>query len=145
MTASKPGWTPLGRLLSWLPLPPYLLEEQMLTSARDELRGVGFEVAEVDASEARDERDLLTLVGGALNFPDYFSPNWDAFDDCVGDMMREGAAPTALLISGADRLLATSPYEFVRTVHLLYTVVEAIERDAGVFRLEVLLLGRWGQ
>jgi RNAse (barnase) inhibitor barstar len=144
MTTPGPGWLPLRRLLSWLPLPPYLLDEQVLASARDELRAVGFEIAEVDASEVRDERDLLTLIGAVLNFPDYYRPNWDALDDCIGDLMREGAPPTAVLVTGAEHLLTASPYDFVRAVHMLYTVVEAIERDAGAFRLEVLFLGRWG-
>ena len=143
MTRPNSGWTPLRTMLERLPLTPYLVNQQMLAQARSELRSVGFEIAEVDASTARDERDLLESLGGVLGFPDYFRPNWDAFDDCLGDMMREEAAPTALLVVGADALLATNPHDFARTVHLLCSVVEAIERDSGAFRLEVLFLGRW--
>jgi hypothetical protein len=143
MTTQKPNWTPLRSLLPWLPLPPYLLDQQVLAQVRADLRAAGFEIAEADASGVRDERDLLAVIGSALNFPEYYRPNWDAFDDCVGDMMREQAAPTALLVTGTDSLLASSPYDFARAVHLLCSVTEAVERDSGVFRLEVLFLGRW--
>ena len=143
MTTRMPGWTPLRSLVPWLPLPPYLFDEEQLPNIRHELREVGFEVAEVDASSIRNERDLLAALGSALNFPDYYRPNWDAFDDCVGDLMRDESAPVALVVVGAHALLAASPYDFVRALHLLYTVVEAVERDAGAFRLEVLLPGDW--
>ena len=143
MTIRNPGFTPLEQLLPYLPLVPYLLGNQHLDQVRREIRGVGFEVAEVDASGVRDERDLMTILGSALNFPDYYRPNWDAFDDCIGDMMREDSAPIALLVIDADRLLAESPYDFVRGVHMLYRVVDSVAHDPGRFRLEVLFFGQW--
>jgi RNAse (barnase) inhibitor barstar len=108
-----------------------------------ELRSAGFEIGEADASTVQDERGLLLLLGAALGFPDYYRPNWDAFDDCVGDLMRESAAPTALLITSADHLLAANVHAFVRVVHLLTSVVETTERDGGHFRLEVFFIGEW--
>ncbi len=143
MTTRMPGWTPLRSLVPWLPLPPYLFDEEQLPKLRHELRAAGFEVAEVDARSINNERELLAALGSALNFPDYYRPNWDAFDDCIGDLMRDESAAVALVVVGAPTLLAASPYEFVRALHLLNVVVEAIERDAGAFRLEVLLPGNW--
>lgn len=143
MMVASPGWTPLRSLMPWLPLPPYLVDRDQLQQARDELRNAGFELAEVDCSGTDSDRGLLEVIGAALNFPDYYRPNWDAFDDCVGDLMREEATPTALLLADADQVLRSSPYDFVRATHLLSSVVEAVERDHGKFRLEVLLLGSW--
>lgn len=140
---ASPGWTPLMSLLPWLPLPPYLVDGGHLQQARDELRKAGFGLAEVDSSDTDSERGLLEHIGGVLNFPDYYRPNWDAFEDCVGDLMREESTSTALLLANADQFLRTNPYDFVRSMHLLYSVVEVVARDRGEFRLEVLVFGSW--
>lgn len=92
---------------------------------------------------ATGERNLLELLGATLNFPGYYRPNWDAFDDCVGDMMREDAFPTAVLLSNADEFLRARPQDFVRAIHLLYTASEAVELNHGIFRLEFVLFGSW--
>lgn len=137
------GWAPIRQALPWLPLPPYMVDLADAARLRSELRAAGFEVAQADASVATNERDLLLVIGGALGFPEYYRPNWDAFDDCVGDLMREPAPSTALLVEGADRLLRTSPQVFVRSAVLLSEVVGAIERERGEFRLETFFVGSW--
>jgi hypothetical protein len=130
-------------LLPWLPQPPYLIEQGEGFRLRADVRAAGFEVAQADASEARSERDLLEAIGGGLGFPDYFRPNWDAFDDCLGDLMREPAPPTVILIEESDHLLRVDPHAFVRAAHLLSDVVTVVERERGDFRLEVFFLGTW--
>lgn len=124
-------------------MPPYLVGTEDAERLRSELRAVGFELAEADSSAAGTERDLLLSIGGALGFPEYYRPNWDAFDDCLGDLMREPAAPTALLVAGADRLLNADVHAFVRSVLLLSEAVGAVERERGDFRLEVFFVGSW--
>ncbi len=137
------SWTPIRQLLPWLPLPPYMVDSADLARLRSELHTAGFELAEADAPIVGFERDLLQVIGGALAFPEYFRPNWDAFDDCVGDLVRQSAPPTALLIEGADRFLKASPHAFLRSAHLLIEVVSAVERERGEFRLEVFFVGSW--
>lgn len=46
---------------------------------------------------------LLSALGWALEFPDYYGANWDALEECLNDMSwREGAI--ALRIEHADAL-----------------------------------------
>lgn len=138
-----PGWVPARRLLPWLPQSPYLVDHRETERLRSEARSVGFEIGYADLSEVKSERELLQALGAALGFPDYYHPNWDAFDDCVGDLSRASAAPIALLAEHADHLLTADVHAFVRSVHLLASVVETLEQGGGAFRLEVFFLGAW--
>ena len=51
----------------------YELEEKQLTW---ELRG----------NKMKDENSLYEEIIPALQFPSYFGRNWDAFDECIGDL-----------------------------------------------------------
>jgi hypothetical protein len=82
-------WVAVRELLPWLPPPPYLVPTLELHRLRSDLRAHGFNVFEADAGKCSDERGLLTALGDALPFPDYYGRNWAASDDCVGDMLRE--------------------------------------------------------
>jgi len=48
----------------------------------DATRGSGLDVVVVEASE----RDLFASLAGALAFPSWFGSNWDALQDCLGDL-----------------------------------------------------------
>lgn len=130
-------WIPLRSIAPWLPQQPYLVDPSDLTRLRSVLRAAGFALAETDVDGAADERAFLGLLGGALGFPDYYRPNWDGFDDCVGDLMRDSAEPIAVLIENSDEMLRANQHAFVRSVHLLQDVVESVSQDHGCFRLEV--------
>jgi RNAse (barnase) inhibitor barstar len=46
---------------------------------------------------------LLSAIGWALEFPEYYGANWDALEECLSDMTwREG--PIALHLQHADAL-----------------------------------------
>lgn len=136
------SWIAVRELIPWLPPPPYLLAPRDLPRLRSELREHGFKVFEADANACRDERSLLTALGDALPFPDYYGANWAAFDDCVGDMLRENAGPTAVVVVGVDALLTSDVHAFVRSVHLLSDVVTDVERAASDgFQFEIFFVG----
>jgi hypothetical protein len=135
-------WKPVRDIAPWLPQPPYLVEKQDLSRLRSALRDLGFKVFEADADRCTDERSLLAALGSALPFPDYYGANWAAFDDCIGDMLREEMGATAVIVVGADSLLKASLHAFVRAVHLLSDVVLDVERaGSGGFQLEIFFVG----
>ncbi len=37
-------------------------------------------------SNINSKKDLLKVLGGLLNFPDYYGVNWDAFEECIRDL-----------------------------------------------------------
>ena len=64
----------------------------------------------LDGRGLADKHSLLSALGRALDFPDYYGENWDALEECLADLSwREG--PVCLVIQHADaipaQLLAT--------------------------------------
>ena len=55
---------------------------------------------------------MLFRSGRALGFPDWFGANWDAWDDTLGDFVRESRDSTVVLVEHSERLLAVSPAFF---------------------------------
>jgi RNAse (barnase) inhibitor barstar len=61
-------------------------------------------VARVDGSACRTRLDLLTEWSRALDVPDYFGRNWDAFADVLSERLERG--PLAVAVDNAVQLLA---------------------------------------
>lgn len=73
---------------------------------------------DIDGSHCHTRQDLFAEWANRLGFPDYFSPNWDAFHDCLRDAVsstgvrvagQEPPAPHTLIIREAGDLLADEP------------------------------------
>lgn len=135
------SWVSLRDLHSALTAPPYFVSPHEVVDLKSALCAAGFNVFDADVASRTDERGLLTALGDALGFPDYYAPNWDAFDDCVGDMLREDAGRVVVMIIGIDTLLKHDTHAFVRSVHLLLDAVADVERAAGAFQLEFVFVG----
>jgi hypothetical protein len=58
------------------------------------LKGAKFDVGDVDLEAG----DALKAIAAALRFPDWFGGNWDALEDCLGDLSwRKGEGHVLLL------------------------------------------------
>jgi hypothetical protein len=135
------SWISLSSLHPVLTLPPYFVGPHDVADLRSALRDAGFNVFDADVASFTDERGLLTALGDALGFPEYYAPNWDAFDDCVGDLLREDAGRVAVMVIGIDTLLKHDTHAFARSVHFLLDAVADVERAAGAFQLEFIFAG----
>jgi hypothetical protein len=75
----------------------------------------GYQVTRVDASSWDGERDFHVDIASALNFPDYYGHNLNAFVDCMRDVVAQhyGWAPDtaglAVVFTGYDAFAAQSP------------------------------------
>jgi len=49
--------------------------------------GPGVWRADLDGRSARTARQFLLSVGAVLGFPEDYGRNWDAFDECFGDLL----------------------------------------------------------
>ena len=64
--------------------------------------------------------DLYDEFAAALQFPEYFGENWDAFDECLADLEWLPAPAYVLLISNAVEVLSGEPEkQFATFVRIL--------------------------
>jgi hypothetical protein len=64
----------------------------------DALRGSSLALTKIDLSKG----EVLAAFARALEFPDWFGRNWDALEDCLGDLSWRKADGHVLLIAGFE-------------------------------------------
>ncbi|WP_042390636.1 barstar family protein [Streptacidiphilus melanogenes] len=110
--------------------------------AADRLRRAGFAVVVLDASGWTTDDAFHTDVAAALDFPDYYGANLDAFNDCLGDVMGgaygvpQDAPGVALAFTHYDVFAAACP----REAHVVLDIVADHARRAAVFGGRLLCL-----
>lgn len=82
----------------------------------------------------------------ALQFPYYFGQNWDAFEECLGDLSWIPADARLLCITNADRVLTSSESEFRTFCSVLANVnnelhpsTDLVDRAKSIGRVCLLL------
>lgn len=78
----------------------------------DAVRGSELDVARIDLSPVSDKEQLLGQLASALEFPHWFGRNWDALEDCLGDLAWRGGDGHLLLIEGFEGVRARRPDDF---------------------------------
>lgn len=68
----------------------------------DVLRGSGVRLAQVALRDGAGKDEILAQIARELSFPDWFGGNWDALEDCLGDLSWSDAAGHVLVIEGAQ-------------------------------------------
>ncbi len=99
----------------------------------------GWRVYRLDGRTISDKSTFLSQVAGLLQFPSYFGHNWDAFEECLNDMVWTLDQPALLLFDHAGRFAAAEPEQFAMALDILAASAE--NRRAGPGRLVVLLQG----
>jgi RNAse (barnase) inhibitor barstar len=92
-----------GVFRSHTPLSDALLE----LAARNKMR-----VVTVMLAAARDKNAFMNAMATALQFPDYFGHNWDAFYDCLLDLQHGHFAGTLLVLRDTSAFARAEPEEF---------------------------------
>ena len=73
---------------------------------------------QLDGRLLGDKDALLTALGAALHFPDYYGANWDALEECLSDLSWHDG-PLSVLITHADSL----PADLRATLEDIFTEV----------------------
>jgi hypothetical protein len=63
----------------------------------------------LDGNKTVDKASFLNEIGALLKFPNYYGKNWDALDECLGDIISiwESSNPSYITpISGVDSALS---------------------------------------
>jgi hypothetical protein len=69
----------------------------------------GWRVFHLDGRMVHDKASFLRAVAAALDFPDYFGRNWDAFEEMINDLSWTPAAGYILLYDHLWRFACVEP------------------------------------
>jgi len=78
----------------------------------------------VDIGHVHGKQDFTALLAKALAFPDWFGGNWDALEDCLGDLSWHPAPGYVLLLEHGKHFGAGHKQEFVTAIEVLDGVAE---------------------
>ena len=95
---AAPGHVPVPRLASSLP---------------------GFRIFLIDGRSCRTRRGLFTEFAARLAFPSYFGENWDALEECLGDLEWAPAPGYVILVDHGEDVLAETPDDYATLVEIL--------------------------
>ena len=87
-------------------------------------RAAGLALWRVDIGHVHDKQGFIALVAKALDFPQWFGGNWDAFEDCLGDLSWHPAPGYVLLLEHGKHFGAGHKQEFVTALEVLDGVAE---------------------
>ena len=79
----------------------------------DALRGSDLGLARIDLAGAAGKAALLERIARALSFPEWFGGNWDALEECLGDLAQSGTRGQVLLFERARGLAAAERGELL--------------------------------
>ena len=65
-----------------------------------------FNVVEVDGETIRTEQDIFNVFSVQLRFPSYFGNNWDAFFDCLTDLLWLKSKDTIILLRNVESIIS---------------------------------------
>jgi ribonuclease inhibitor len=77
----------------------------------------------IDVSRVSTREELHSLLARALEFPDYYGYNWDAFNECIRDV----PLPARVQITGLGALQTRLP----REAELLQRCVDEFGQESG--------------
>jgi len=93
-------------------------------SPRTLASAAGFDVVTISLAGVTDKDALLERFAAALAFPDWFGGNWDALEDCLGDLSWREDRGRLLLIEGFESLASGSRDDFHILLDLLGDVAQ---------------------
>lgn len=90
-------------------------------------------VLRVDMAHARGKEDMLTVIGTALRFPEWFGHNWDALVDCLLDMGWLPAIGYVIILDRCDGIHARAESDFVTLMQVFQDAAEEWREDGVPF------------
>jgi len=93
----------------------------------------GLDVASIGLTDVAAKDALLERFAAALAFPAWFGGNWDALEDCLGDLSWREDRGRLLLIEGFESLASTSRDDFRILLDLLGDVAQHWSRQGRAF------------
>jgi Barstar (barnase inhibitor) len=93
----------------------------------------GLDVVPISLSGVDTKEALLERFAAALSFPAWFGGNWDALEDCLGDLSWRADAGRLLVIDGFEPIQAHAHDDFRVLVDLLGDVARDWSNQGRAF------------
>jgi len=84
----------------------------------------GFAYWRVDMATVQDKSGLLAALARALEFPDWFGGNWDALQDCLGDLSWRTAPGYVIVLEHCQRLAKQARQDVETALEVFDTTAE---------------------
>jgi hypothetical protein len=85
----------------------------------------------VDLATVRSKSELLASLARALEFPDWFGGNWDALQDCLGDLSWRPAPGYVIVLSHCGGFAAGAREDFESALEVFDATAE-FWREQGI-------------
>lgn len=125
----------------------YCVSEDAADTLRSDLARHRFNMIALDGTAMTNAASFHVEAKTAFGFPDYYGNNWDAFDECLGEIQLPH--PTAILWSAAEVLASSDLKTFSEAIAQFSRFRDAFKRPnpdavgvADPVQLELVLLGR---
>jgi RNAse (barnase) inhibitor barstar len=92
-------------------------------------RKAGFAFFHLEGKTIERKEQLMNAMATALSLPSHFGHNWDALEECLGDMEGVEGKGAVLYYDHIDGLLAAHPDQFETLVEIVRDAVEAWKED----------------
>jgi RNAse (barnase) inhibitor barstar len=115
------------------PLPPpgvHPLHPGQFPSLQAAAQACGARFIPLSLAAISDKAGLLRALGAALDFPDWFGHNWDALEDCLGDLSWIQSNCIVVVIQDAGTLQQCAPADY-RVALEIFADAAASQADQG--------------
>lgn len=83
------------------------IKEKIINQSNDIL------IIEIECSNCKDKQSLMIEMFNKLNFPSYFSYNWDSLDECLNDLEWIEYESLIIVLKDTEYLLVNETYNLV--------------------------------
>ena len=104
------------RLIDLKKASPVAIHFAQPNEVKSDIDSLGLAVMKGSIEKVKTDKDLFSIVFTAMQFPEYFGNNWDALDECLGDMDWLPADGYLLVLHDAISGWSQSPYVLGRFV-----------------------------
>lgn len=84
----------------------------------------GFQLFYINGKNVTSKAKFIQAAAEAMNFPEYFGDNWDAFSDCINDLSWLSADGYILLYTQPDNFAKKDPQEWLIALDVFQEAVE---------------------
>jgi RNAse (barnase) inhibitor barstar len=95
---------------------------------------LGLQATRIDLAGCRDKETFLERTAAALDFPDWFGRNWDAFYDCLADLGWRPGGGYLLVFEHAGDMRRDAPEALDTAISILGDAAAAWARRGVPFR-----------